>query len=121
MTEIGNLQSGGSSEILPIEGTLGYCDPLIDCTSNKRYSQMKGGVSWRRKGIAIRGLKGGLYQVGRTASYSAEYPLSLSRNASASSGILKVPKMRFPYCSKGSRHWEICFQNGVSSLKTAKA
>ena len=36
-----------------------YSDPLIDCTSNKRYSWMKGGASWITKGTASRRLKGG--------------------------------------------------------------
>ena len=36
-----------------------YSDPLIDCTSNKRYSWMKGGVSWSQgKGLLAK-TKGG--------------------------------------------------------------
>ena len=35
-------------------GLITYSDPLIDCTSNERYSWVKGGVSWTRKGTTNR-------------------------------------------------------------------
>jgi hypothetical protein len=63
----GELESRDMSTIpIVLPGVVGYSDPLIDCTSDKRYSWwMKGGVSWTTKGIANRRLKDGLPGVKR--------------------------------------------------------
>jgi len=93
----------------------GCCPRLPSGYSIFRGYQKKGGNDWSKEGN-----KPGIASCAWMVGYSEVCPLNLSRNASASSGILKVPRTRLPCRSKNSRHWETCSQKGDPSAPTTE-